>query len=136
MSAPHSRCKLSAASRRISGARAGFTGQTNKPNVLIDFTSAGSQKFQEITRQLYRTGLLKNQPQTFAIVLDNEMNSDPQIDYTDPSLRDGISNGAEISGGTMTIQESKDLALVLNIGALPVQLTVAEQRSVPRQWST
>ena len=114
----------------ISGARAGFTGQTNKPNVLIDFTSAGSQKFQEITRQLYRTGLLKNQPQTFAIVLDNEMNSDPQIDYTDPSLRDGISGGAEISGGNMTIQESKDLALVLNIGALPVRLTVAEQRSV------
>jgi protein-export membrane protein SecD len=114
----------------ISGARAGFSGQTNKPNVLIDFTSAGSQKFQEITRQLYRTGLLKNQPQTFAIVLDNEMNSDPQIDYTDPSLRDGISGGAEISGGNMTIQESKDLALVLNIGALPVQLTVAEQRSV------
>jgi len=114
----------------ISGARAGFTGQTNKPNVLIDFTSAGSQKFQEITRQLYRTGLLKNQPQTFAIVLDNEMNSDPQIDYTDPSLREGISGGAEISGGNMTIQESKDLALVLNIGALPVRLTVAEQRSV------
>ncbi len=58
------------------------------------------------------------------------MSSDPQIDYTDPTLRDGISGGAEISGGNMTVQDSKDLALVLNIGALPVRLTVAEQRSV------
>jgi protein-export membrane protein SecD len=114
----------------VSGARAGFSGQSNKPNVLIDFTPAGSKKFQEITRELYNTGLLKSTPQTFAIVLDNVMNSDPQIDYTDPGLRDGISGGAEISGGNMTIQESKDLALVLNIGALPVRLLVAEQRSV------
>ena len=58
------------------------------------------------------------------------MSSDPQIDYTDPTLRDGISGGAEISGGNMTVQDAKDLALVLNIGALPVRLTVAEQRSV------
>jgi len=114
----------------ISRATAGFNSTTGKPNVLIDFTSQGSQRFQDITRRLYRTGLLKGQPQTFAIVLDNVMSSDPQIDYTDPGLRDGISGGAEISGGNMTIQESKDLALVLNIGALPVRLAVAEQRSV------
>src|SRR5450756_2515640 len=114
----------------ISGARAGFSGQTNKPNVLINFTSAGSKKFQEITRELYNTGLLKNTPQTFAIVLDNVMASDPMIDYTDPGLRDGISGGAEISGGNMTIKESQDLALVLKTGALPVRLAVAEQRQV------
>src|SRR5665647_3022613 len=35
----------------ISGARAGFSGQGNKPNVLIDFTGDGSKKFQEITRE-------------------------------------------------------------------------------------
>ena len=44
------------------------------------------------------------------------------IDYTDAGLRDGISGGAEISGGNMTVQESKDLAFVLNTGALPVKL--------------
>jgi protein-export membrane protein SecD len=114
----------------ISKATSGFNSTTGKPNVLIDFTSKGSQTFQDITRNLYRTGLLKGQPQTFAIVLDNVMSSDPQIDYTDPTLRDGISGGAEISGGNMTVQDSKDLALVLNIGALPVRLAVAEQRSV------
>jgi len=114
----------------IAGARAGFSGQNNKPNVLIDFTPEGSKQFQDVTRELYRTGLLKNTPQTFAIVLDNVMESDPMIDYTDPGLRDGISGGAEISGGNMTIQESKDLAFVLKTGALPVKLEPTYQQQV------
>jgi protein-export membrane protein SecD len=113
----------------IKSARAGFD-QTGKPNVSIDFTSDGSQKFQQITRDLYRTGLLKQTPQTFAIVLDGVMSSDPMIDYTKADLRDGISGGAEISGGTMTVQESKDLAFVLNTGALPVKLETAYQQEV------
>ena len=113
----------------VKSARAGFD-QTGKPNVLIDFTSEGSKQFQEITRDLYRTGLLKQTPQTFAIVLDNVMESDPMIDYTDPTLRDGISDSAEISGGNMTVQESKDLAFVLNTGALPVKLETAYQQQV------
>ena len=113
----------------IKSARAGFD-QTGKPNVSIDFTSEGSQQFQEVTRELYRTGLLKQTPQTFAIVLDNVMSSDPMIDYTKADLRDGISGGAEISGGSMTVQESKDLAFVLNTGALPVKLETAYQQEV------
>ena len=96
----------------------------------IDFTSEGSKQFQDITRELYRTGLLKQTPQTFAIVLDNVMSSDPMIDYTKADLRDGISGGAEISGGSMTVQESKDLAFVLNTGALPVKLETAYQQEV------
>jgi len=114
----------------VKSARAGFDSQTGKPNVLIDFTSEGGKQFQEVTRELYRTGLLKQEPQQFAIVLDNVMESDPMIDYTDPTLRDGISGGAEISGGNMTVQESKDLAFVLNTGALPVKLETAYEQQV------
>ncbi len=114
----------------VKSARSGFSSQANKPNVLIDFTADGSKQFQQITRELYRTGLLKQQPQTFAIVLDNVMSSDPMIDYTDPTLRDGISGGAEISGGKMSVQESKDLAFVLNTGALPVKLEPSYQQQV------
>jgi len=77
----------------VSGARAGFTS-SGAPNVLISFTSVGNKQFQKVTRELYRSGLLKNEQQTFAIVLDNVMESDPRIDYTDPTLRDGISGGA------------------------------------------
>jgi preprotein translocase subunit SecD len=113
----------------VSSARAGF-GQDQRPNVSIEFTDEGSKRFQEITRELYRTGLLKNEPQTFAIVLDNQLESGPMIDYTKPELRDGIAGGAEISGGNMTVQESKDLAFVLNTGALPVKLEPAYQQQV------
>jgi preprotein translocase subunit SecD len=114
----------------VKSARSGFDSRTSKPNVLIEFTGDGSKQFQEITRELYRTGLLKQEPQTFAIVLDNVMESDPMIDYTEPGLRDGISGGAEISGGNMTVQEAKDLAFVLNTGALPVKLEPSYQQQV------
>ncbi|MEZ5126426.1 MAG: protein translocase subunit SecD [Thermoleophilia bacterium] len=113
----------------VKSAQAGF-GQDGKPNVTIEFTDEGSDTFQQVTRELYRTGLLKNEAQTFAIVLDNEMQSDPMIDYTNSELRNGISGGAEISGGSMTVAESQDLALVLNIGALPVKLEPAYQQQV------
>ncbi len=113
----------------VKSARASFD-QAGAPEVLIEFTSEGSDQFQEITRNLYRAGLLKQTPQTFAIVLDNVMESDPMIDYTDPLLRDGISDSAVISGGNMTVQESKDLAFVLNTGALPVKLETAYQQQV------
>ena len=114
----------------ISKGTAGFNSQTGEPQVNIDFTSEGSDKFQEITRELYRVGALKRTPQTFAIVLDNVMESDPMIDYTDAGLADGISGSAVISGGNMTVQESKDLAFVLNTGALPVKLVPAYQQQV------
>ncbi len=113
----------------VESARAGY-GQDGKPIVSIEFTGEGSKQFQEVTRELYRSGLLKNEAQTFAIVLDNQMESDPMIDFTKPDLRDGISGGAEISGGSMTVQESQDLALVLNTGALPVKLEPAYQQQV------
>ncbi len=114
----------------VKSARASFADQTGKPTTLIEFTGDGAKQFQDITRELYRTGLLKQTPQTFAIVLDNVMESDPMIDYTKPDLRDGISGGAEISGGNMTVQESKDLAFVLNTGALPVKLEPSYQQQV------
>jgi len=56
----------------VDSARASFD-QNGKPNTLIEFTGEGSDQFQEITRELYRTGLLQQTPQTFAIVLDNVM---------------------------------------------------------------
>jgi protein-export membrane protein SecD len=114
----------------IKSASSGFSGNTSQPNVSIDFTDSGSKTFQNITRDLYRTGLLKQTPQTFAIVFDNVLISDPMIDYTKADLRDGISGSAEISGGNMTVKEAKDLAFFLNLGALPVRLDTAYQQEV------
>jgi len=112
----------------IASARQSFD-QFNRPNVLIEFTSEGSTEFQRVTKELWRDGLRSGQSATFAIVLDNVVESAPRIDHTDPTLRDGISGGAEISG-SFTLAEAKDLALVLNTGALPVQLEPIQQAEV------
>jgi preprotein translocase subunit SecD len=112
----------------IASARQSFD-QFNRPNVLIEFTSEGSTEFQRVTKELWRDGLRSGQSATFAIVLDNVIESAPRIDHTDPTLRDGIGGGAEISG-SFTLAEAKDLALVLNTGALPVQLEPIQQAEV------
>src|SRR6185503_5124980 len=65
----------------------------------------------------------------FAIVLDGEIKSWPQIDYK--QYPDGIDpiNGAQITG-LQSLGEAKDLALVLQTGALPVNFAIAERTDV------
>jgi preprotein translocase subunit SecD len=111
----------------IKEARQGFD-QFQRPNVLMEFTDEGGREFEEITRRLAIRGALKQESQTFAIVLDDVMESDPQVDYVDNPQ--GISGGSAEITGDFTIQEAKDLALVLNTGALPVTLTPVEKQQV------
>lgn len=111
----------------IKEARQGFD-QFQRPNVLMEFTDEGGKEFEEITRRLAIRGALKQESQTFAIVLDDVMESDPQVDYIDNPQ--GISGGSAEITGDFTIQEAKDLALVLNTGALPVTLTPVEKQQV------
>ncbi len=95
-------------------------GQAADPIVRLVFTARGSRKFQQLTRNAYRRGLQRNWPQHFAIVLDRDIKSFPQIDYTDPQLADGISGGGQITG-IGSIAKANDLALVLQTDALPVK---------------
>ena len=112
------------------GTRQDF-GQNNEPIVTLQFTNKGGDKFHDITRLLAQRGLQQanlagaqgsardNYKQSFAIVLDGEIRSYPSIDFD--TLPDGIAGGnAEITG-LQSIQEAKDLALVLQTGALPVE---------------
>ena len=102
--------------------------QNNSPNVLINFTSKGGKEFGRITADLAHVGQITGVSQTFAIVLDNQLESDPQVDYRqNPNGIQGTS--AEITGH-FTIQEAKDLALVINTGALPVTLNQIESQEV------
>ncbi len=112
-----------------SGTRADIDPTTNEPEVLMAFTGKGNHQFQTITRDLYRRGRVLNSPQHFAIVLDREIRSFPQIDYTDSSLSNGISGGARITGLT-SFGEAKNLALVLQTGALPVNFVQIERTDV------
>jgi len=109
--------ELTGADLNLSGTRADVD-PSRGPVVLMQFTAGGSRKFQKITQSLYQRGSLLNTPQHFAIVLDREIRSFPQIDYTDSSLANGISGNAQITGLT-SLREAKAIAIGLQAGALP-----------------
>ena len=111
----------------IKSARQGYD-QFNRPNVQIDFTGQGGKDFGRVTRELATTGTITGVPQTFAIVLDNQMESDPQVDPKENP--DGIQGGQAEITGRFTLSEAKDLALVINTGALPVTLQRIESQDV------
>src|SRR5256714_2507552 len=122
--------QLTGSDLKLSGTRQDFDPTTNQPVVLMQFTGSGSHKFQEVTSEEYNRGHNRNGiPQHFAIVLDREIRSFPQIDPTKSDLAGGISGNAEISG-IGSIGEAKDLALVLQTGALPVNFVQIERTDV------
>lgn len=113
----------------VKSARQEFQPNSNRPDVAMDFTDQGSKTFQAVTKLLFDRGSFAGVAQQFAIVLDDKMESDPRIDYTDQGLKDGISGSAIITGD-FTMGEAKDLALVLNYGALPVTLEAIQSQEV------
>ena len=116
---------------RLNGTRQDFDTQGgNQPIVTMQFTDAGGDKFQRITREEHTRGRLRNAPQHFAIVLDREIQSWPQIDYTDSTLSDGIGGGRAQIEGNFTVQEAQDLALVLQTGALPVEFQTLSETQI------
>ena len=102
----------------ISDARQSFDG--SEPDVSIDFTNHGGDRFAAVTKDIAFHGSLLQQNLTFAIVLDDSIESDPYVDYK--KNPEGISGGSAIISGSMTVSEAQDLALVLRSGALPVNL--------------
>jgi SecD/SecF fusion protein len=123
------------------GTRQDF-GQDGQPNVLLQFTDEGGDKFQDITQRLAQRGQTladtngaegdqeRAFAQSFAIVLDNEIRSFPIIDFTDPQLVNGIAGGSAEITGLDGLDEAKDLALVLQTGALPVEFVQVERTQI------
>ncbi|HZR93595.1 MAG TPA: protein translocase subunit SecD [Gaiellaceae bacterium] len=120
--------ELTGSELKASGTQQDFD-QLGQPIVRIAFTGKGDRAFQDVTRRLYERGQQRGRPQHFAIVLDDDMRSSPQIDYTDSTLSNGISGGAQITG-IGSLKEAKDLALVLQTGALPVSFKQVERTDV------
>jgi SecD/SecF fusion protein len=116
-------------------------GEFNEPTVNFKFTDDGQEAFQEVTRRIAQRGqsqafgpVAGEQAERlsghFAVVLDNEIKTRPIIDFNkNPDGIDGR-NGAQISGGFTSTQEAQDLATVLQIGALPVNLKLISQTQV------
>jgi SecD/SecF fusion protein len=114
----------------LSGTRADVDPQSGQPVVLMKFTGAGNKAFRDVTRAEAQRGAALNAVQHFAIVLDNQIRSWPQIDYTQyPSGIDPTGNGAQITG-LGSAKEAKDVALVLQTGALPVKFNTIERTDV------
>jgi SecD/SecF fusion protein len=133
--------EMTGADLKLSGTRADIDPQTSQPVVLMQFTGHGKKVFHEITRREAQRGSLACQGASsqqdiircaghFAIVLDNQLESAPYIDFK--RNPDGIpgDNGAQIDMGGGSLGEAKKLALVLQTGALPVTFTTAERTDV------
>jgi SecD/SecF fusion protein len=115
--------------------------QFDQPIVTFNFTDKGREEFADTTRAIAQRGLQNAPPGVagnsqladqysghFAIVLDQQIKSRPIINFVEnPDGIDG-SNGAEING--LGQQESQDLAQILQIGALPVDLTQISSSTV------
>jgi len=119
----------------LSGVRQDYDPNGN-PIVLLAFKGKGNATFLQVTKnEAVRgatLGLTSNcgAPCAFAIVLDNQIRSWPAIDPSqNPSGIDPRGTGAEINN-IGSLQEAKDLALVLQTGALPVQFVTVERTDV------
>ena len=121
--------EMTGAHLKSSGTRHDFD-QFGQPIVRMEFTGEGENRFEDITRRLWQRGNLRGTAQHFAIVLDREIKSWPQIDQTDRTLSDGIGGGSAQIENIGTLGEAKDLALVLQTGALPVSFVQIERTDV------
>jgi preprotein translocase subunit SecD len=100
---------------RSGGARVQTDPNTNQPEVGFTLTSAGGQKFGSFTGSHVGDQL--------GVVLDGHVREVATI-------QSQIDDNGQISGGNMTDEAAKDLALTLNSGALPAGITYLEERTV------
>jgi len=120
----------------LSGVRQDFDPTTNEPIVLLSFTHHGDQAFAAVTKneasrgQINGSGANCGWQCAFAVVLDNQIRSWPAIDPTqNPNGINPVGTGAEINH-IGSLSEAKDLAVVLQTGALPVSYRTLERTDV------
>jgi preprotein translocase subunit SecD len=105
----------------LSGAelnRAEVQADPNSPGnwqVAIEFNAVGARIFGEVTEA--------NVGKHLAIILDGSV-------YSAPRINERIPGGRAVITGQFTVEEARDLAIVLRAGALPAPVTVLEERTV------
>jgi SecD/SecF fusion protein len=95
----------------------------NGPQVDLAFTGAGNKIFHTITANEWNRGRFLQTPQHFAVVLDGQLITMPQIDFTKSDLQGGIdpSIGGALIENIGSMSQANDIATVLQTGALPVR---------------
>jgi preprotein translocase subunit SecD len=99
----------------LTDARPTQSGQLGEPEVSITFDGRGARQFERVTGEYVQRNM--------AIVLDGTVHSAPVI-------RSKISGGRAVISGSFTMEEARDLAVVLRAGALPAPVSVLEERTV------
>jgi len=98
--------------------RAEVQADPNAPGnwqVAIEFTATGARIFGDVTEQ--------NVGRHLAIILDGNL-------YSAPRINERIPGGRAVITGQFTVDEARDLAIVLRAGALPAPVTIMEERTV------
>lgn len=90
-------------------------GQNKQPLVALEFSDEGGKKFGALTAV--------NIGRHIGIYLDGEL-------LTNPVVNEAITGGSAVITGQRTLEEAKDLAILLRSGALPVKVSVMEVRTV------
>lgn len=98
--------------------------------VSLEFNSEGTKAFAAATTDLinqYGTGDSNRESRIIAIILDGQV-------ISAPSVQNAITNGkAQISGSFETFESAQSLAMMLQGGALPVDLTIVEKQTTGPQ---
>jgi len=89
--------------------------QMGQPLVTFEFNRRGGRVFER--------GTGENVGNLMAIVLDERV-------FSAPVIRSQIGNRGQIEMGGGSIEDARDLALVLRAGALPAPIEIVEERSI------
>jgi len=99
----------------LTDARVQLDSQYGEPYVAIEFDKKGARTFERVTGE--------NVGKRLAIVLDNKV-------YSAPTIQEKIAGGKARITGRFTMEEARDLAIVLRAGALPAPVKILEERTV------
>ncbi len=93
----------------------GQVSLSNTPVILLRFTTAGGERFEEITKN--------NVGSALGIFLDGQIISDPVI-------QEVISGGEATITGSFSPEDARDIVRNLNFGALPVPISLLSSQTV------
>jgi preprotein translocase subunit SecD len=99
----------------LTDARVQLDSQYGEPYVSIEFDKKGARTFERVTGE--------NVGKRLAIVLDTKV-------YSAPTIQEKIAGGKARITGRFTMDEARDLAIILRAGALPAPVSVLEERTV------
>ncbi len=99
----------------LESAQVKISDRFGEPHVALKFNARGAADFERITGE--------NVKKRLAIVLDG-------IVHSAPVIQEKISGGQAQITGSFTMEEARDLAIVLRAGALPAPVKILEERTV------